>query len=157
MKPFWETKSLSEMSTPEWESLCDGCGQCCIVLIEDDDTGEIFETDVACALFDAEKRRCCNYGDRHARVSDCVRLTPDNAATLRWMPESCAYRRLANGQGLADWHPLVSGDPKSVARAGIAVSAKLISEADVAEQDLEAFITKRRKQARANAPVKAYR
>ncbi|MFQ5563731.1 MAG: YcgN family cysteine cluster protein [Parvularculaceae bacterium] len=149
IKPFWETKTLAEMSEAEWESLCDGCGRCCVVLIEDSDTGEIFETDVGCRLFDSRARRCRDYENRHDRVPDCVRLTPQNADALKWMPETCAYRRIANGEGLADWHPLVSGDPMSVGRAGVAVRPDLFEEAGVAEEDLEAHIMRRRIKARA--------
>lgn len=140
MKPFWETKTLAEMSGEEWESLCDGCGRCCLVVLEDD-RGRYYETDVACRLFDPQKRRCTDYRNRHSRVPDCVRLTPENAGTLRWMPATCAYRRLARGEGLPDWHPLITGDPKSVERAGIAAGSILLNEADVGEDDFEDRVT----------------
>jgi len=143
MKPFWETKSLAEMSEAEWESLCDGCGRCCLVVLEDD-KGRYYETDVACRLFDAGERRCTDYRGRHKRVPDCVRLTAENAGALAWMPESCAYRRLARGQSLPDWHPLITGDPDSVRRAGAAVRADVESEAGVADEELEGRVTGRR-------------
>ena len=143
MKPFWETKSLAEMTDAEWESLCDGCGRCCLVVLEDEE-GDYWETDVACRLFDAKTRRCTDYARRHARVRDCVRLDADNAAALDWMPKSCAYRRLARGEGLADWHPLVSGDPASVARAGIAVSRRLKREDAIGAEAFAERVTRKR-------------
>ncbi len=143
-KPFWETKTLSQMTGAEWESLCDGCGRCCIYILHNEDTGDVFETDVACKLFDAKKRRCTDYANRTKRVPDCVRLTPDNAKALSWMPKTCAYRRLANGEGLPDWHPLITGDPQSVARAGVAVPSDLIPEEEIDDDLLESRITKAR-------------
>lgn len=141
---YWERKTLAEMDDHEWEALCDGCGRCCLVLLTDEDTGETFETDVACRLFDASARRCRDYEARHARVPDCLRLTPESAGALPWMPQSCAYRRLARGEGLADWHPLVSGDPNGAAAAGIAVPAHLDSEDAVSDSVLETRITDQR-------------
>lgn len=143
-KPFWETKTLAEMSDGEWESLCDGCGRCCLYILHNEETGDVFETDVACKLFDAKKRRCTDYENRSARVPDCVRLTPQNANALHWMPETCAYRRLARGEGLPDWHPLVTGDRESVVRAGVAVSADLVPEDEIDDDLLESRITKAR-------------
>lgn len=146
MKPFWETKTLAEMTETEWESLCDGCGRCCLVVLEDDDEpGAYYETKVACRLFDAQKRRCTDYPNRHARVPDCVKLTPQNAGALAWLPATCAYRRLARGEGLADWHPLISGDPKTVARAGVAVSKSVRNEDDVDIVDIEDWMTRKRR------------
>ena len=115
---FWETKTLAEMTPAEWESLCDGCGLCCLIRFEDEDTGEVIPTRVHCQLFDPERCRCSSYETRRETVPDCVQLTPGNIADLPWMPLSCAYRRLHEGRGLASWHPLVSGDPESVHRAG---------------------------------------
>ncbi|MEX6632163.1 YcgN family cysteine cluster protein [Hyphococcus lacteus] len=143
-KPFWETKKLSEMTPKEWESLCDGCGRCCLYILHNEETGDVFETDVACKLFDAKKRRCTDYDNRLKRVPDCVQLTPDNISTLHWMPKSCAYRRLSEGRGLARWHPLITGDPKSVERAKIAVSPDLIPEDEIDDTLLESRITKAR-------------
>ena len=143
-KPFWETKTLAEMSQGEWESLCDGCGRCCLYILHNEETGDVFETDVACKLFDAKKRRCTDYENRSARVPDCVRLTPQNANALHWMPETCAYRRLARGEGLPDWHPLITGDRDSVVRAGVAVPPDLVPEDEIDDDLLESRITKAR-------------
>lgn len=142
--PFWQTKTLAQMNAAEWESLCDGCGKCCVVLLEDEDSGEVWETDVACRLFDQGCRACSDYANRQARVPGCVQLSADNIEELRWMPDSCAYRRLAEGRGLADWHPLVSGDRESVARAGVAVRTPLAREGDVGAEDLDDHIVTRR-------------
>ncbi len=126
--PFWRRKSLEEMTATEWESLCDGCGKCCLNKIEDVDTGEILPTRVACRLLDLGSCRCTDYGRRTRLVPDCVVLTPANVAEIPWMPASCAYRRLAEGRDLAWWHPLVSGDPETVPQAGISVRGRVISE-----------------------------
>ncbi len=127
-KPFWEAKRLEEMTVQEWESLCDGCGLCCLVRFEDEDTGEIIPTRVSCRLFDAELCRCKDYENRKAYVPDCIKLTPGNIRDLPWMPKSCAYRRVYEGRGLARWHPLISGDPESVHRAGVSIRGQTISE-----------------------------
>ncbi|MBI1391770.1 MAG: YcgN family cysteine cluster protein [Alphaproteobacteria bacterium] len=144
---FWETKRLDEMTDAEWEALCDGCGKCCLVLLRDEED-RVWETDVACRLFDRETRRCSDYANRVRRVSDCVRLTPANAGELNWMPETCAYRLLANGEKLFDWHPLITGDPKSAARAGKATSKSVTLEDDVDEDELDDRIVRERRTSR---------
>ncbi len=116
--PFWKQKTLEEMTREEWESLCDGCGRCCLIKLEDEDTSEIVYTRAACKLLNLHTCRCKDYANRFAKVPDCVNLTPEAARTLEWLPETCAYRLVANGEDLAWWHPLVSGDPETVHDAG---------------------------------------
>jgi len=129
--PFWEDKELKDMTATEWEALCDGCGRCCLVKLEDEDTGEIFTSDVHCRLFDAATCRCSDYEHRSEKVSDCIKLTPENAGAISWMPTTCAYRRLAEGKGLSWWHPLISGDPETVVAVGVSVRGRTLSENDV--------------------------
>jgi len=135
MKPFWETKKLHEMTDAEWESLCDGCGLCCLVRFEDEETLEVIPTRVHCKLFDPDACRCSDYENRKAMVPDCIKLTPFNVEALEWMPKSCAYRRIHEGRGLAAWHPLVSGDPETVHTAGISVRGETISETTLADPE----------------------
>ncbi len=127
-RPFWETKPLSAMNAGEWESLCDGCGLCCLIRFEDEDTGEIIPTRVSCQLLDADACRCKDYANRKATVPDCIKLVPDNIEDLMWMPKSCAYRRLHEGKPLPVWHPLLTGDPETVHEQGVSVRGQVISE-----------------------------
>lgn len=127
---FWQTKTLAQMSQAEWESLCDGCGRCCLVKLEDEETGDIALTDIACRLLDNQRCKCKQYDTRHEIVADCVRLTPQNISQLKWMPKSCAYRLLAEGKDLAWWHPLISGNKETVHQAGISIQGKTVSEDD---------------------------
>lgn len=140
--PFWETKPLEAMSRAEWESLCDGCGKCCVHKLEDEETGELHPTNVACKLLDRHSGQCTNYRHRRAFVPECVRLTPAKLRQIDWLPETCAYRLLDEGKPLPEWHPLISGDPESVHRAGISVRGWTVSENDVG--DLELHIVERR-------------
>ncbi|MCW4113853.1 YcgN family cysteine cluster protein [Aurantimonas sp. MSK8Z-1] len=134
---FWQTKRLEDMSPAEWESLCDGCGRCCLNKLEDWDTGEIYWTNVACRLLDDGSCRCRDYPNRQASVPDCVPLDAHAARTLSWLPPTCAYRLLGEGHDLYWWHHLVSGDPETVHEAGISVRGRTISEEGMEPEDLE--------------------
>lgn len=140
--PFWRSKRLEEMSDAEWESLCDGCGKCCLVKLEDEDTGRIVHTCVSCKLLDPATARCSDYAHRRQHVSDCISLREVDILSLRWLPDSCAYRRLARGEELPDWHPLLSGDPESVHKAEQSVRGRVISEVYVPENDQEDYVVK---------------
>jgi uncharacterized cysteine cluster protein YcgN (CxxCxxCC family) len=134
---FWRSKPLEAMNDREWESLCDGYGRCCLVKLEDEDTGEIAYTDVGCTLLDSQACRCRNYENRQALVPDCVRLSPAAVRTLSWLPPTCAYRLLSEGRDLYWWHPLVSGDPETVVTAGVSVKGKVhANEDEVAEEEI---------------------
>jgi uncharacterized protein len=126
--PFWERKSLAAMTRSEWEALCDGCARCCLHKLEDEETGDVFYTDVACRLLDIQTCRCRSYGERTRHVPACLNLTPARVIAWDWLPESCAYRRLATGKPLYHWHPLVSGDPESVHRTGISIRNRVCPE-----------------------------
>lgn len=133
---FWKRKSAQDLSRPEWESLCDSCGKCCVHQLEDEDTGEVFFTNVACRYLDQHTCRCSDYQRRAKRVSGCFVLTPDNLAeNARWMPATCAYRLLAEDKELPAWHPLISGCDESVSRSGQRVCGRVISE-DETDDDL---------------------
>jgi uncharacterized cysteine cluster protein YcgN (CxxCxxCC family) len=134
-EPFWRRKTLEQMTAREWESLCDGCGLCCLVRFEDEEAGEVIPTRVHCKLFDAEACTCVDYANRQRHVPDCIKLTPGNIEALGWMPKSCAYRRLHEGRDLASWHPLISGDPESVHRAGVSVRGQTVSENVLSEPE----------------------
>ena len=137
---FWEQKTLAELSREEWESLCDGCAKCCLHKLEDEDTGEIFHTDVACRLLDLDSCQCSNYAERFSRVPYCFKLTPENLHLQTWLPETCAYRLLFQGSPLPNWHPLVSGDRESIHRADISVRGKVVSEQSAQPDDMEDHI-----------------
>ena len=138
---FWETKSLDQMSEAEWEALCDGCGKCCLNKLEDEDSGEVALTRVACRLLDDATCRCAQYEIRHQFVPDCIVLKPSNIEShLYWMPQTCAYRLLHEGRGLADWHPLISGTAETVHTAGVSMRGRTVSEFDVADEDWEDHI-----------------
>lgn len=126
--PFWKAKSLSEMTRSEWESLCDGCGRCCLHKLRDDDTDEIHWTEVACRLLDTSTALCSDYANRRSKVPDCVKLTPARLKRIDWLPPSCGYRLVAEGRDLPEWHPLVSGDRATVQEAGVSVAGRVVSE-----------------------------
>jgi uncharacterized cysteine cluster protein YcgN (CxxCxxCC family) len=128
-EPFWRRKPLAAMSEAEWESLCDGCGKCCLEKLEDWETGELAFTNIACRLLNVKNGRCRQYAERFRFVPDCRRLTPGNVRTLKWLPSTCAYRLLAAGEDLPWWHPLVSGDPHTVHLAGQSVRGRCIPAA----------------------------
>jgi uncharacterized cysteine cluster protein YcgN (CxxCxxCC family) len=138
---FWETVPLSRMTPEEWEALCDGCGKCCLNKLEDEDTGEVAFTNVACRLLDGESCRCGNYAIRKVLVPECVVLTPKTLPDVAyWLPRTCAYRLLHQGDPLHDWHPLISGDPESVHAAGVSVRGWTVPEFEVDEDDWEDHI-----------------
>ena len=139
---FWRHKSLAQMSAPEWESLCDGCGRCCMVKLIDEDTDALLHTRLACKLLDCGSCQCRDYPNRHATVPDCIVLTPENVLKLPWLPKTCAYRLVAEGRDLYWWHPLVSGDAASVHKAGISVRGFARSEEGIAEKNYWRFIVK---------------
>ena len=138
---FWETKALKDLSEREWEALCDGCGKCCLNKLEDEESGEVALTDVACRLFDDGTCRCAQYPIRHQFVPECIVLKPSNIDEhAYWMPQTCAYRLLWAGEKLFDWHPLISGDPATVHRAGVSVQGMTVSEFEIDEDEWEDYI-----------------
>ncbi|WP_196137703.1 YcgN family cysteine cluster protein [Aliikangiella sp. G2MR2-5] len=137
---FWERIPLTELSEKQWESICDGCCQCCAHKLIDDDTGELFKTNIVCQYLDTQECSCTVYSERHTYVPDCIKVTPENAKALEWFPNTCGYKLLANGKPLPEWHPLETGKPDSTKLAGRAVTGKVISEADINEDDIEDYI-----------------
>jgi uncharacterized cysteine cluster protein YcgN (CxxCxxCC family) len=133
---FWETKPLDELNREEWEALCDGCGRCCLLKIEDEDNGDLFYTNVVCEYHDSKRCRCTAYQHRCLLVPDCIKVTPEFARDEKWLPDTCAYRLLAERKPLFDWHPLISGDPDSIHQAGISIRDKAISEQYVHPDEL---------------------
>ncbi|MDG1416748.1 MAG: YcgN family cysteine cluster protein [Maricaulis sp.] len=140
-QPFWKMKSLQQMSKTEWESLCDNCGKCCLIQLEDEDTGLRLHTDVTCKLFDSHQCNCTDYPNRKKRVPDCVILNPKNVHELDWMPQTCAYRLIAEGKELYDWHPLVAGNSEAIHHAGMSLRGRVVSEEDVSPDEWEDRIT----------------
>jgi uncharacterized protein len=138
---FWEDRSLAELDRAQWELLCDGCGKCCLHKLEDEETGELLPTNVACKLLDRHAGRCSNYRERRMYVAECVRLSAGSVAAIDWLPSTCAYRLRAAGAPLPDWHHLVSGDPEAVHRAGQSTRGWTISEVDAG--DLEHHLVDR--------------
>lgn len=134
-EPFWRKKPLAAMTKAEWESLCDGCGRCCTVKFEDEDTGHVDYTDVVCREFDTATCRCRNYARRKELVPDCIKLTVRMVGKLSWLPSTCAYRLIDEGKDLYWWHPLVSGDPETVHEAGISLRGRVVSEDEVEDAE----------------------
>ncbi|MEM6759876.1 MAG: YcgN family cysteine cluster protein [Pseudomonadota bacterium] len=138
---FWETKRLDQMSQTEWEALCDGCGKCCLNKLEDEDSGEVVLTRVACRLLDDSSCRCAHYSNRHAFVPDCIVLSPKTIDEhMYWLPQTCAYKLLRMGKDLPAWHPLVTGRPGSVHEAGVSMRGRTVSEFDTPDEDWENHI-----------------
>ena len=138
---FWETVPMKKMSRREWEALCDGCGKCCLNKLEDADTGHVALTRVACKLLDDSTCLCSNYENRHSFVPECIVLKPKNIDRhAYWMPQTCAYRLLWDGKPLYDWHPLISGDPETVHRAGVSMRGRTLREDSIDEDDWEDHI-----------------
>ena len=139
--PFWKEKSLTEMTREEWESLCDHCGKCCLTKLEDeDDEGSVYYTNIVCDLFNKKDGSCTDYWNREKLVPTCLRLTQDNLEQIEWLPPSCSYRRIMEGQGLAKWHHLVSGDKNTIHKTGNSVLGRVVFEKDVNEDELEEHI-----------------
>ncbi len=138
--PFWKSKTLAQMSREEWEMLCDGCGKCCLEKLENKKKRKVFYTSVACELLDISTCRCKAYYERKHIMQDCLTLTPKTLSICYWLPKTCAYRLLSEGQDLYDWHPLLSGNPESVHKAGMSVRYKVISGKYIESDNLEAYI-----------------
>lgn len=140
VEPFWRVKALEDMSREEWESLCDGCARCCLIKLEDEDTGEVHLTRLSCRMLDTGTCRCRDYDNRHASVPDCVAIDAAKVRSLNWLPSTCAYRVLSEGRELAWWHPLVSGSPETVHEAGISVRGWSRSEDSVGPAAIHRYI-----------------
>ncbi len=137
---FWKNRPLEDLNPQEWEALCDGCGRCCLVKLEDFESDEVYFTSLACELLDTQSCRCGNYSQRFEKVADCIQLSADNVENINWLPSTCAYRLRHEGEPLPEWHPLVSGNPETVREAGISVSGRVTSEAHVHPDSLEEHI-----------------
>ena len=140
MEKFWQTKQLHEMTDNEWESLCDGCGKCCLHKLQDEDTNEVFYTRVACRLLDTKSGRCLDYQKRFSLVPDCMDIRKMSGAEMKWLPSTCAYRLRSESKSLPDWHPLMSGHVASLFKDPNRIRGRVISEAEVPEEDLEDYI-----------------
>ena len=138
--PFWRGAKLEDLNPTQWEQLCDGCGRCCLLKLEDETTGELFHTRLSCRLLDIGSCRCGDYENRHAKIPDCVRIDAQAVRRIEWLPDTCAYRLVAQGQDLYWWHPLVSGDPGTVHQAGVSVRGFAKSEARVRPAQFEDYI-----------------
>jgi len=140
-KPFWQSKKLEEMTREEWESLCDGCARCCLIKLENVDDGEVYNTQLVCHLLDLETCRCTKYQQRSELVPTCVTMGPEDARSIPWMPDTCAYRLLAEGKDLPHWHPLVSGSQQTVIDECVSIHGTVIPENEVPEDEWEFYIT----------------
>jgi uncharacterized cysteine cluster protein YcgN (CxxCxxCC family) len=140
VEPFWKRKSLSQLDQEEWESLCDGCGLCCLQKLEDEEDDSVYYTRIACHLLDLKTCQCTNYPKRREFVPDCVQLTAQNTHEFRWLPPTCAYRLVSEGKDLPLWHHLVCGDPDAVHQQRISQSGRMLSEHAVKEDDWENYL-----------------
>lgn len=139
---FWNNYSLAELNPQEWEALCDGCGLCCLIKLEDEDSHDVAYTKVACKLLDCTTAQCSDYPNRMQHVPDCIQLTPSKMEQIHWLPPSCAYRRVAEGKALPSWHYLVTGSRDSILRARKSAAGRCLSELDVNEDDIEDYIVR---------------
>ena len=140
VEPFWKHKSLAQLDAEEWESLCDGCGLCCLQKLEDEDDGSVYYTRIACKLLDRDSCRCSDYANRRAQVPDCIQLDAAQAEQFKWLPPTCAYRLVAAGSDLPPWHHLVCGDRNAVHEQRISQAGRMLSENQVAEDDWEGHL-----------------
>ncbi len=140
VEPFWKRKTLAQLDQEEWESLCDGCGLCCLQKLEDEDDGSVYYTRIACKLLDRDTCRCTDYPNRRAQVPDCIQLTAAQADEFKWLPPTCAYRLIAEGKDLLPWHPLVCGDPDAVHAARVSYAGRMLCESQVKEDDWEDYL-----------------
>jgi uncharacterized cysteine cluster protein YcgN (CxxCxxCC family) len=141
-QPFWRLKALEDMTTAEWESLCDGCGRCCLVKLEDQETAEVHLTRIACRLLDHGTCRCSDYENRFEKVHDCIKIDADKVREIDWLPQTCAYRLVGEGRDLYWWHPLISGDPQTVHQAGVSVRGWARCESKVKPSNMTRYIIK---------------
>lgn len=139
---FWKNYRLDQLNLAEWEALCDGCGRCCLIKLEDEESAEIAYTKVACKLLNCQTGACLDYANRQQTVPDCIQLTPEKLQHINWLPSSCAYRRVAEGKPLPNWHYLLSGDRDSVIKAKKSVAKRCISESDIDEEQIEDYIVR---------------
>ena len=139
---FWQEYTIDELNSAEWEALCDGCGLCCLVKLEDEDTSEVVYTKVSCHLLDCETAQCKDYPNRKDHVPDCIQLTPDLLRQINWLPSTCAYRRLKEGKALPNWHYLISGDKTSVRKARKSAAGKCLSENDIDPEDIDRYVVR---------------
>ena len=137
---FWKGRTLEQLSPEEWEALCDGCGQCCLYKLEDEDSGDLYLTNVVCRFLDHETCQCQVYPDRHQAVPTCVQLTPQNVLALKWIPPTCAYKLIAEGKTLPEWHPLISGNRQSIQETEFSIGGRVISESEADMDDLENYV-----------------
>lgn len=139
---FWQKYSLSELNPTEWEALCDGCGLCCLIKLEDDESHEIAYTKVACQLLDCQTAQCSDYAQRQSKVADCIQLTPERLATIHWLPSTCAYQRMQEGKKLPAWHYLNTGSRQSMIAAKKSAAGRCLSELDIDEDQIEDYIVR---------------